>query len=119
MQSAATGGTIVTLITLAILALVGLGIIAYFVGIYNNLVRLKNMIERSFADIDVVLKQRHDELPKLIETCKGYMQYEQKTLQAVVEARNAYGRATTPTQKAQAANTVAGAPRTPFAVAEK
>ena len=89
-MQAATGGTIVTLITLAILVLVGLGIITYFISIYNNLVRLKNMIDRSFADIDVVLKQRHDELPKLIETCKGYMQYEQKTLEAVIEARNGY-----------------------------
>ena len=119
MQPAATGGTIVTLITLAILALIGLGIIAYFVGIYNNLVRLKNMIERSFADIDVVLKQRHDELPKLIETCKGYMQYEQKTLEAVIEARNGYARATTPAEKTQADNMVTGALRTLFAVAEK
>ena len=55
-MQAATGGTIVTLITLAILVLVGLGIITYFISIYNNLVRLKNMIDRSFADIDVVLK---------------------------------------------------------------
>src|SRR5438094_1753681 len=111
-MQAATGGTIVTLITLAILVLVGLGIIAYFVGIYNNLVRLKNMIDRSFADIDVVLKQRHDELPKLIETCKGYMQYEQKTLEAVVEARNGYARATTPAEKTQADNMITGALRT-------
>ena len=119
MQPAATGGTIVTLITLAILVLIGLGIIAYFVGIYNNLVRLKNMIDRSFADIDVVLKQRHDELPKLIETCKGYMQYEQKTLEAVIEARNGYARATTPAEKTQADNMITGALRTLFAVAEK
>ena len=119
MQSAATGGTIVTLIALAILTLVGLGIITYFISIYNNLVRLKNMIDRSFADIDVVLKQRHDELPKLIETCKGYMQYEQKTLEAVVEARNAYSRATTPADKTQADNMITGALRTLFAVAEK
>ena len=118
MQSAATGGTIVTLITLAILVLVGLGIIAYFISIYNNLVRLKNMIDRSFADIDVVLKQRHDELPKLIETCKGYMQYEQKTLQLVVEARNAYQKAGSVPEKAQADNLLSGALKTLFAVAE-
>jgi len=90
----------------------------YFVGIYNNLVTLKNDIDRSFANIDVILKQRHDELPKLIETCKGYMQFEQKTLQAVVEARNAYGRATTPGEKAQADTMVTGALKTLFAVAE-
>lgn len=112
-------GTLIFLGILVILAVVIIGIILYFVGIYNNLVTLKNDIERSFSNIDVVLKQRHDELPKLIETCKGYMQYEQKTLQAVTEARSAYGRATTPGEKVQADNMLTGALRTLFAVAEK
>jgi LemA protein len=111
-------GTVVTLVVLVILAVIVIGIIMYLVGIYNNLVTLKNDLERSFANIDVLLKQRHDELPKLIETCKGYMQYEQKTLQAVTEARAAYTRATTPTEKAQADNMITGALRTLFAVAE-
>src|SRR5437667_10506813 len=106
------------LITLVVILAV-IGAAAYFVTIYNSLVRLRNDIDKAWANIDVLLKQRHDELPKLIETCKGYMQYEQKTLQAVVEARNAYGRATTPTEKAQADNMVTGALRTLFAVAEK
>ena len=92
-------GTVVTLVVLVILAVIVIGIIMYLVGIYNNLVTLKNDLDRSFANIDVLLKQRHDELPKLIETCKGYMQYEQKTLQAVTEARAAYTRATTPADK--------------------
>ena len=78
------------------LVVVVIGLVAYLVGINNNLVALKNTIDRSFADIDVILKQRHDELPKLVDTCKGYMQYEQKTLQAVTDARTAYMRATTP-----------------------
>ena len=112
-------GWVVTLVVLGILAMIVFGIISYFVGIYNNLVTLKNDIDRSFSNIDVLLKQRHDELPKLIETCKGYMQYEQKTLQAVTEARTAYMRATTPEQKAQADNMVSGALKTLFAVAEK
>ncbi|HEV2350646.1 MAG TPA: LemA family protein [Terriglobia bacterium] len=103
---------------LAIIVIVLIVVVMYLVGIYNNLVTLKNDIDRSFSNIDVILKQRHDELPKLIETCKGYMQYEQKTLQAVVEARNAYGRATTPGEKAQADNMVTGALKTLFAVAE-
>jgi LemA protein len=95
------------------------GIVAYFVGVYNTLVTLKNDIDRSFSNIDVLLKQRHDELPKLIDTCKGYMQYEQKTLQAVTEARTAYLRATTPAEKTQADNMVSGALKSLFAVAEK
>ena len=111
-------GTVVTLGVLVFLAVIAIGIIMYLVGIYNNLVTLKNDLERSFANIDVLLKQRHDELPKLIETCKGYMQYEQKTLQAVTEARAAYTRATTPADKAQADNMITGALRTLFAVAE-
>ena len=111
-------GTVVTLVVLVILGVIVIGIIMYLVGIYNNLVTLKNDLERSFANIDVLLKQRHDELPKLIETCKGYMQYEQKTLQAVTEARAAYTRATTPADKAQADNMITGALRTLFAVAE-
>ncbi|MBZ5542142.1 MAG: LemA family protein [Acidobacteriia bacterium] len=104
---------------LLILVLVVVALILYFVGIYNNLVTLKNDIDRSFANIDVILKQRHDELPKLIDTCKGYMQYEQKTLQAVTEARTAYMRATTPADKMQSDNMMTGALKTLFAVAEK
>lgn len=112
-------GTISVLAVILIVGLVFFIVAGYLVGIYNRLVKLKNSIDRSFADIDVILKQRHDELPKLIETCKGYMQYEQRTLQAVVEARNAYSHATTPDQKAQADNMITGALRTLFAVAEK
>ncbi len=111
-------GTVLAVAVLVVLLIVALGIVMYFVGIYNALVRLKNDIARSFSNIDVLLKQRHDELPKLIETCKGYMQYEQKTLQAVTEARAAYSRATTPGEKAQADNMITGALRTLFAVAE-
>ena len=111
-------GTIAVLGVLLVLGLIVVGIILYFVGIYNSLVTLKNDIDRSFSNIDVLLKQRHDELPKLIETCKGYMQYEQKTLLAVTEARSAYARATTPAEKAQADNMITGALKTLFAVAE-
>jgi len=113
------GGMVVALGWVVILTLILIAIAAYFVSIYNSLVILKNDIDRSFSDIDVMLKQRHDELPKLIETCKGYMQYEQKTLQAVTEARTAYLRATTPAEKAQADNMVSGALKSLFAVAEK
>jgi LemA protein len=107
------------MVGLAVLAIIVIAIIMYFVGLYNSLVTFKNNSDRSFSNIDVLLKQRHDELPKLIETCKGYMQYEQKTLQAVTEARTAFMRATTPAEKAQADNMVSGALKTLFAVAEK
>ncbi|PYV26035.1 MAG: LemA family protein [Acidobacteria bacterium] len=114
-----SGGSLMLLAIVFVLALVFVGLVAYFIGIYNNLVRLRNLIDRSFSDIDVVLKQRHDELPKLVETCKGYMQYEQKTLEAVIEARNAYSQAKTPGEKTQADNLVTGALRSLFALVEK
>ncbi len=110
---------IILLVILVMVVIVAIGLISYLVGIYNSLVTLKNNIDRSFSNIDVVLKQRHDELPKLIETCKGYMKFEQETLQKVIQARNAYGSANTPGEKAQADNMITGALRSLFAVAEK
>lgn len=110
---------LIAVAVLVIFVVVVIVVIGYFVGIYNNLVTLRNDIDRSFSNIDVLLKQRHDELPKLIETCKGYMKFEQETLQKVVEARSAYSNAKTPGEKAQADNMVTGALRTLFAVAER
>ncbi|MCP4993621.1 MAG: LemA family protein [Gammaproteobacteria bacterium] len=63
--------------------------VIYGVMIYNNLVSLKHGVSKAWANIDVLLKQRHDELPKLVETCKQYMQYEQETLEKVMLARSA------------------------------
>lgn len=64
-------------------------IVFYAVIIYNNLVRLKHNVSKAWANIDVLLKQRHDELPKLVETCRQYMGYEQDTLERVMRARSA------------------------------
>jgi LemA protein len=74
-----------------IVALVALLLVAvvYGVGLYNGLVALRQRVRQAWANIDVLLKQRHDELPKLIEACKRYMQYEQETLERVIRARNA------------------------------
>src|SRR5438876_8296121 len=105
------------LITLVVILAV-IGAAAYFVTIYNSLVRLRNDIDKAWANIDVLLKQRHDELPKLIETCKGYMQYEQETLQKVVQARNAFSQAGTVGQKAQADNMITAALKSLFALSE-
>lgn len=105
-----------TILLFVVLALIAIGVILLLVTRYNSLVMLKNDIDKAWSNIDVLLKQRHDELPKLIETCNGYMQYEQKTLQAIVEARNAYQKATTVTDKAQAEGALSGALRNLFAV---
>ena len=64
-------------------------LILYLIMIYNGLVSLKHAVTKAWSNIDVLLKQRHDELPKLVETCKQYMQYEQETLEKVMQARNA------------------------------
>ncbi|GAA0787256.1 LemA family protein [Marinobacterium sediminicola] len=77
------------IIVLAIIVVAAL----YFVSLYNHLVRLKHGVSRAWANIDVLLKQRHDELPKLVETCKQHMGYEQDTLTAVIEARSAVAKA--------------------------
>jgi LemA protein len=60
----------------------------YAIGIYNHLVRLKHNVSKAWSNIDVLLKQRHDEIPKLVETCKQYMKYEQETLEKVMQARS-------------------------------
>lgn len=62
-------------------------LLMYFIVIYNNFVSLKNNIKKAWANIDVLLKQRHDELPKLVETCKQYMQFEKETLNKITEQR--------------------------------
>ncbi|HZQ95438.1 MAG TPA: LemA family protein [Candidatus Sulfotelmatobacter sp.] len=94
------------------------GILIYSVILYNGLVRLRNENDRAWANIDVLLKQRHDEIPNLVETVKGYMQHEQQTLLAVTQARSASMTASSMGQKAAAESRVANALRGLFAVAE-
>lgn len=81
--------SISALILLALIVVVAV----YAVVIYNGLVALKHNVSKSLANIDVLLKQRHDELPKLVDTCKQYMQYEQRTLERVINARSQVARA--------------------------
>jgi LemA protein len=62
-------------------------LLGYFIGIYNGLVRVSAAVKLAWSNIDVLLAQRHDELPKLVEVCKQYMQYEGSTLERVMKAR--------------------------------
>ena len=70
-----------------LLALAGI-VAIYVVMVYNSLVSVKHNVSKAWANIDVLLKQRHDEIPKLVEVCKQYRQFEQDTLQRVIEARS-------------------------------
>ena len=94
------------------------GVLIYAVILYNGLVRLRNENDRAWANIDVLLKQRHDEIPNLVETVKGYMQHEQQTLLAVTQARAASVNAASIGQKAVADLQMVSALHGLFAVAE-
>ncbi len=74
-----------TMVTLGIAVV----LVVYVIVIYNNLVGLKHGVSQAWSNIDVLLKQRHDELPKLVETCKQYMKHERETLEQVMQARAA------------------------------
>ncbi len=76
------------LIFLAIIFALLIILLVYGVVIYNRLVSLKHAVSQSWSNIDVLLKQRHDELPKLVEVCKRYMKFEQDTLEKVMRARS-------------------------------
>jgi len=93
-------------------------LVGYFISIYNSLVRLKHNIEKAWANIDVLLKQRHDELTKLLETVKGYMTYEKDVLTQVTRARTDFMNAKTVPEKAQADGMMTAALKSLFAVAE-
>jgi LemA protein len=99
---------------------IGLCVLAgYIVGVYNMLVRLANNIDKAWSNIDVILKQRHDELPKLVEVCNSYMTHERETLESVTTARNAYREDMKTADKAQAENQIVSALGNLFAVAEQ
>jgi LemA protein len=102
----------------AVFLLFAAGVLVYSIMLYNELVRLRNDNDRAWANINVLLKQRHDEVPNLVETVKGYMQHEQQTLTAITQARAASMNAASIRQKAQADLQMTGALRSLFAVAE-
>ena len=106
-----------TITALAFFFFIG-GVLIYAVILYNGLVRLRNENDRAWANIDVLLKQRHDEIPNLVETVKGYLQHEQQTLLAVTQARADSMNAASVGQKAVAELKIASALHSLFAVAE-
>jgi LemA protein len=93
-------------------------LIVWAISIYNGLVAMRQRVDQSFADIDVQLKQRHDLIPNLVETVKGYATHERGTLEAVTQARNAAVAAPGVEQKVAAENMLTGALRQLFALSE-
>jgi LemA protein len=105
------------IITLGFLFVI-VAFVGYLVMLYNGLVALKNDIDKSWANIDVLRKQRHDELTKLLDVTKGYADFERDTLTKITQARSQYQQAVTVDQKAQADQSMTSALRGFFAVAE-
>jgi LemA protein len=103
-----------TLIVLAVIVV----FVLWAVAIYNGLISMRQRVNQAFADIDVQLKQRHDLVPNLVETVKGYAAHERGTLDEVVKARNAAVSAQGPAQQAAAENMLSGALRQLFALSE-
>ena len=103
-----------TLIVLAVIVVAALWVIS----IYNGLVSMRQRVNQAFADVDVQLRQRHDLVPNLVETVKGYAAHERGTLDEVVRARNAAVAAQGPEQKAAAETMLSGALRQLFALSE-
>jgi LemA protein len=110
----ANGMNVATIVVLAVVALV----VLFLVFTYNRLVKLRNRIDAAWSQIDVQLRRRHDLIPNLVETVKGYAAHERETLEAVVVARRQAVDATGVENQAQAENLLTGALRQLFALAE-
>jgi LemA protein len=106
--------TVVIIILVAILVL----LVIYAIATYNSLIRLKNRAEEGYSDIDVQLKRRHDLIPNLVETVKGYAAHERQVFENVTAARSNAVAARGPEQRAEAEGALTGALRQLFAVAE-
>lgn len=102
------------IISLVVFALVVVGVI----GIYNGLITLKNRVDEAWSDIDVQLKRRHDLIPNLVSTVKGYATHEKELFEKVTEARTAAMGAGTPAEKEKAENMLSGTLKSLFAVSE-
>ena len=109
-----SGLTIALIVIVVIVVILAIALI----GMYNNLVRMRNRVDNAWAQIDVQLQRRLDLIPNLVETVKGYAAHESGTLEAVTQARNAAMNATTPEARAEAENMLTGALKTLFAVSE-
>src|SRR6266508_6656923 len=106
--------------TIVIIVLVVIGVLVAIYGVvtFNNLIRLNIRAQEGFSDIDVQLKRRHDLIPNLVETVKGYAAHEKGTFENIAKFRSQAMQAATPADKAEAENQLTGALKSLFAVAE-
>lgn len=109
-----TGGLITILVIAAILGV----LIIWIISVYNSLIRLRNEIDNSWAQIDVQLKRRSDLVPNLVETVKGYASHERETLERVIQARNMAVSAKNMDERLEGENMLTGALKSLFAVSE-
>ena len=109
---------VIGIVGLAVLLFLVIGAVLYFVSVYNGLIVVSRNIDKAWANIDVLLKQRHDEIPKLIKVCEGYMKYERETLEKITAARTACMGAKGVAESSQAEGQLAMSLKTLFAVAE-
>ena len=103
-----------TVIILAVIVV----LVIWAIGVYNSLVSMRQRVNQAYADIDVQLRQRHDLIPNLVETVKGYATHERGTLEAVVQARNSAVNAQGQDAKVAAETQLSGALGKLFALAE-
>ena len=103
--------TIIVLVVIVVIVL-------WAISVYNGLISMRQRVNQAYADIDVQLRQRHDLIPNLVETVKGYAAHERGTLEEVIKARNVAVAAQGPAQQAAAENMLSGALRQLFALSE-
>ena len=106
------------IVIFALFIFIAAGAVMYFVNVYNGLIRLSRNIDKAWANIGVLLKQRHDEIPKLVKICEGYMQYERETLEKITAARTSCLQVKGAADSAKKEGELSGLLRHLFAVAE-
>lgn len=111
-------GSVTGLVTKLVIVLLIIILIGFFISIYNSFVRLKINIEKAWANIDVLLKQRYDELTQIMNSVKGYMKYEKSVMLEITKARTAFMNAESVSDKAKSDNLMTSTFKSIFAVAE-
>jgi LemA protein len=109
---------IALLIVAAVVVAIVIGVVCYFISVYNALIRLRNNAEEGYSTMDVYMKKRYDVIPNLVETVKGYAKHEEQTLEGVMKARYSCMSANTPEEKAKSENMLTGTLKTLFNVTE-